>query len=108
MHILGRFRDAAAVEAIRNLLPTMEPRDRVAAIAALGRIGTSEALAAVLEARYDPSGDVRRMVVIALGRIARPEAFEHLKGIEAEDQADYVRAQASRVLRASSKNAASQ
>jgi HEAT repeat protein len=99
LYLLGRWGDPAPVSNICRILPQLNESGRISAIDALGRLGTREALTAILDYVSDPSFHVRKFVVRALGRINSPEAQTRLREIEAKDPVDYIRHQASAYLR---------
>jgi len=99
IYALGRWGDPVPVAGIRRILPRLNEAGRISAIDALGRLGTKEALAGVLDCVDDPSPHVRKFVTHALGRINTSEARVKLKEIETKDQADYIRAIASKYLK---------
>lgn len=99
LYLLGRWGNPAVVADIRRIIPQLDEYERITAVDALGRLGTEEALAGIIEHTNDPSPDVRRFVVIALGRINSPQAQDKLREIEASDQVDFVRERASKLLK---------
>jgi hypothetical protein len=98
LRVLGRWGDETLVATVRELFPTMDVRDRVAAIASLSHAGLAGALEALVEARHDPSVFVRRAVVGALGTIEDPRARGYLVEIAREDRDSVTRDRATRRL----------
>ena len=94
LYILGRWGDPAAVGPIQRLVPHLDDQERVVAIDALGRIGSEEALATVMEHAADPSPDVRRFVVTALQRAGTQGAEERLLSLAEDDPVEFVRTRA--------------
>lgn len=99
VYALGRWGDPATVPAIRDLLPDLDEQGRIAAADALGKLGTQEALEGVVSLVGDSSPQVRKFAARALGKIDLPEAQDKLREIETSDDADFVRAAASRQLK---------
>lgn len=91
LHLLGRWGDPAAVPAIVQILPELDEIGRCRAIDALGRLDSSDGLTAILEYVNDPSPNVRKFVVNALGKTSLPGAQKRLKEIENEDAEAFVR-----------------
>ena len=58
IYALGRWGDPAPATAIANILPQLDEAGRISAIDALGRLGTEEALAGVLDYVADNSRHV--------------------------------------------------
>ena len=96
---LGRWGDPAPAAAIRSLLPYMDEPERVTAADALGKLGTQEALDGVMDLAADSSPQVRKFAARALGKIDKPEAQDKLREIEEADEADFVRAAASKQIK---------
>lgn len=95
---LGRWpdREDQAVDAIESALVGRTELERIAAIDALGRIGTPAAREAILQ-HLDDEPDVRRTAVTALARIGDDPAIEAVQEL-AEDDAEIVRDKARAVL----------
>jgi HEAT repeat protein len=91
LHLLGRWKDEAAVPVLTRVIPELNEVERSRAIDALGRIGGPEALTTVLKHATDPSPHVRKFVVYALKRIDDPKAREALQRIKQDDPAEFVR-----------------
>lgn len=76
---LGRFKTRKAVAVIRPALRDSAPGVRVAAVEALGQIGTLEGLDGTLRARLtDRELEVRKAAMVALGALADREAIPAL------------------------------
>jgi HEAT repeat protein len=95
---LGARGDPAVVEAIQGLLPHLDQAERIAAIDALGRLGTEDASDSILQYVDDESMPVRKFVTRALGRINTPRARAELSKLERTDPSDYIRSLASKQL----------
>ena len=91
LHLLGRWEDPASVPAIIRILPQLNEIGRSRAIDALGRLGSTEAMAAIFEHADDPSANVRKFVVHAMSRTNVPEAIKKLKEIEESDDQPFIR-----------------
>ena len=91
LHLLGRWGDPRAVAPIKKLLPQLPEIERARAMDALGRIGGTEALKAVLDYEKDSSPQVRKFVAYALSRMEQPEARRALKRLRETDPVDFVR-----------------
>lgn len=98
IQILGRWRDTGSVPAIRRLLPGFTERERINAVAALGRIGGADAEVAVLELTEDASPDVRRFAAYALAELGTPIALNRLRNLRRVDPEEFVRTAAARSL----------
>lgn len=92
LHLLGRWGEKSAVPVIERVLPELNELERCRAIDALGRLGGSEAQAAVLKHADDHSPQVRKFVVYALTRLDSPKARDTLQRIKQNDPAEFVRA----------------
>jgi HEAT repeat protein len=109
LYALGRWHDPAAVPEIVQLLPRLGEDERIAAIDALGRLGTAAGLEAVSRYATDESPRVRETVIAALGRIRSAEAVETLRRIAATDPVEWIRKRAeTHVLRLSEAEASAQ
>jgi HEAT repeat protein len=95
---LGRWGDRGIIPTIRQALPQLEERERIAAIDALGRLGTDEAEEAVSAYADDDSPQVRKFVVLALERIGSTAARERLRGMARQDSDAWIRIFAGRRL----------
>ena len=104
LYLLGRWGDAAPIKAIRSIFFQLDEIGRISAIDALGRLGTKEALAGVLECADDSSADVRKFVIHALGRMGKPEAQRKLKEIQAKDPVFYIRSLATKYIKYTDQN----
>ena len=91
LHLLGRWGDPVAVPTIVQILPDLDEVGRSRAIEALGRLDSSDGFAAILEHVNDPSPNVRKFVVNALGKTSQPGAQKKLKEIEDKDTEAFVR-----------------
>ena len=82
-----------AVPAILSFLEArgLQPLHRVTAVEALGRLGTKPARDAVIAHAHDPSPDVRKFVVRALGQIGDATSMAKLRGIARSDPRDWVK-----------------
>jgi HEAT repeat protein len=105
---LGRIGDERAVPELRNLLQDPKEEVREAALFALGRIGTQDALEGMLDAldrgdrwsqekvaeAVDEAGDESRQVLVRLLRDGNPSrrafAAEVMGGIGGEEEAVYL------------------
>jgi HEAT repeat protein len=103
LYALGRWhgKEDTAVVTIESVLPRLEEVERMAAMDALGRIGTSRALDAIVAHVDDPSPEVRRLVAKSLARIGSPRAAEVLAHLTSAESVDYVRQRAEQLLRSS-------
>jgi HEAT repeat protein len=101
LYALGRWpgKDEEAVTTIASALPQLDELERMAAINALGRIGTEQALEVVIAYVDDPAPDVRRQVAKALDRISTPGAAAVLRDLAANERVAYVRDRAEELLR---------
>lgn len=95
---LGRWGNRGVIPTIRQALPQLEYRERIAAIDALGRLGTGEAEEAVSAYADDDSPQVRKFVVLALERIDSTAAREKLRGMARLDSDAWIRSFAGRRL----------
>lgn len=99
IHVLGRWGDPPSVAKIHEILPRLDESGRISAVSALGRLPDSrEAVEAVLESVSDPSPQVRKTAVTALGRIKVPEAKDKLREMAERDPEQWIRAKASKYL----------
>lgn len=89
--LLGRWNRPEVVPNIIALLPHLDERGLINAVDALGRLGTSEAIASVIEQSHNSSPDVRRFAAYALNRIATPPALARLQEMARVDSAEFVR-----------------
>ena len=96
IHILGRWGDTESAAAIRRLLPSLDERERINAVDAVGRIGGPDAEAAVLQTTEDESPDVRRFAAYALSNLGTEAARDRLRDMEETDPVNFVRAAAAR------------
>ncbi len=97
LYMLGRWGDAKAAAAISKVLPGFNELERVAAIDALGRLGSAPALVSVITLKEDPSPNVRKFVAKALSRFNKPKADKELKFIEENDKEAFVREYATKL-----------
>lgn len=91
IYALGRWQDTKAVADITRVLPDLDAAQLPTVIDALGRLGGANALKAILAHADDPSPDVRKFAVIALGRFDTAEAQAKLADIQAGDDVGYLR-----------------
>ena len=91
LYALGRWGDPGVSRAIEAVLPLLDVNERVAAIDALGQLGTEEAAALAWEFARDPSAEVRGAVVEALARIGGSKTRGLLRLLEASDPSATVR-----------------
>ncbi len=96
MYALARWGDASVVPDIVQLLPQLDKHECISALSALGRLGTQEATAAILEYTDDPSPQVRKTAALALRRIGTPEASAKLNELAANDPLPWIRDLAAR------------
>jgi HEAT repeat protein len=103
LYALGTWsgREADATEAVRSVLRERDPDEpeRVAAAAALGRIGTPDARDLLVELADDDAPDVRRQVVNALARVGDDAARRELRALAEADAASSVREHAAETVR---------
>jgi HEAT repeat protein len=99
IHILGRWRDSESAAAIRSLLPMFDERERINAVAALGRLEGPDAEAGALDLAGDDSPDVRRFAADALANLATEAARDRLREMQRADPEPFVRAAARRSRR---------
>ena len=96
---LWRFGGSDAFEPLlRTALTDESPAVRREAVAALNELWPEMALAALLDAVYDPDLDRRKAAVEALGTLGSPEAFETLLNVALSDDDVELRRQAIDVL----------
>ena len=98
LYALGRWGNPKVVEGIHRLLPTLDEAGRISAVDALGRLGTEEALADILDCANDTSPQVRKFAVRALSKIHTSTARAKLEEVATRESIDYIREQASRYL----------
>jgi HEAT repeat protein len=93
----GRGAEAAAI--IAAVLPGLNELERIAAVNALGRVGSEAALEPVLACTADESPDVRLQAARALNQIGTNRALGALDDMATHDGVDYVRDRARRLRR---------
>ncbi len=91
IYALGRWGDSGSVQVIASALPTLDEEGIAAAVDGLGRLGTEEAVRAVMQYAEHPSLQVRKFVVRALGRIDQPDAKSRLKAMQEKDPDVHIR-----------------
>lgn len=82
--LLGHRKEALAVRALSELCKTAEARDlRMTAAFALGKIGNTEAIPALLDRVFDPDEDimVSTAACISLGKVGDPAVLEPLRRV---------------------------
>lgn len=99
LYALGRWGDPSVVPEIVQVLPQLREVELIAAIDALGRFSTSQAIEAVGAHAKHASPQVRKLVVQALTRIGGPAAQKKLRTIADEDAEAWIRELAVRSLR---------
>lgn len=90
IRLLGRTRDARAVERLIEHLIQDTPAIQGAAAEALGYIGDQRAVAPLLLSLSDETNEVREIAVEALGRLGDKRAFQPLVSA-LEDENEWVR-----------------
>lgn len=98
IYALGRWGDPVVVPGITKIMPKLDEPGRISGTDALSRLGTTNALEAVAERANDPSPNVRKIVVRALGKMKNPEAKTKLKAIATSDPEEWIRSSASKYL----------
>lgn len=89
VELLGELGATEADGRIATLLSHRETRVRRAVAVALGRLATSKAVLALLQAVNDPSPDVRLQVVLGLGATRNPRSVPWLiEALESEADVD--------------------
>jgi HEAT repeat protein len=96
--LLGRAGDREADSLIINRLADYDERERINAADVLGRLATRDSIAAVADMINDPSPDVRRFAISALGRAGGDLARERLTQAATEESVSFVRRKAEQVL----------
>lgn len=96
MFALGRWGDERSAQVIVRTLPELDERGMIAAVDALGRLGTPEALNAVVAQAGHESPHVRKFVVEALARSSDPAAQAKLDDMASSDEVEFVRSLARR------------
>ena len=86
--------DGRRAPAIRALAPSLDERQRINAVDALGRLGGPDAEDAVLELTRDESPDVRRFAAYALSRLGTETTRIQLGEMARNDPEPSVRAAA--------------
>ncbi len=98
LYALGRWGDPRVVPDIERVLPEMDEAGRIAALDALRRLGTDQALETAAGYARDPSPQVRKFAIQALDRIGGPRAQTTLRDIATEDPEEWIRGLAARNL----------
>ena len=88
---LGMWGSPRAVPDIEAALEGLRADEIIAAVDALGRIGTERALNAVVAYANDPSDQVRKFVALALSRMRLPRAKAKLAEMASEDPQVWIR-----------------
>lgn len=96
IHILGRWGDTESAGPIRLLLASLDERERINAVDALGNIGGTEAEDGVLQLAQDESSDVRRLATYALANLGTSTSPTRLDRMASSDPAGRVRRAAAR------------
>lgn len=91
IYALGRWGDPEATPAIQRAVPRLDERGHIAAIDALGRLGTEDALETIEQFRDDPSPQIRKFVVKALSRIGGTRARVTLDAMADKDPEEWLR-----------------
>jgi len=91
IYALGRWGDAGVIGDIERILPQLAEPGRIAAIDALGRLGTQRALEVIAQYEQDPSAQVRKLVVEACNRIGGTKAEGRLRTIARDDPEEWIR-----------------
>lgn len=99
IYALGRWGNTSVVGDICHLLPNLDESGRISAVDSLGRLGTEEALAGILDCVNDTSPQVRKFVVRALGKIDNAASRAKLQEVAAQESVNYIREQAARYLK---------
>jgi len=102
LHAIGlwpRLGEDDKIDILTTAFPELDEIQRVAVVNVLGRIGGSRVQSMLLQYLRDPAADVRRQVVVGLGRLATHTATQALQRVAAEDGVDYVRDLARELLR---------
>ncbi len=86
--------DTRVDELDKTLSTSSSDKARLAAVAALAKIGDKTALKPLVKALHDPSADVRATAVVALGHLGHKAALPSLRELAAGDPDDTVRAKA--------------
>jgi HEAT repeat protein len=91
IYALGRWGDTAVVDDIIQVMPVLDEMGRITAIDSLGRLGADKALGPILEQADDPSLQVRKFVIHALGRYKVAEARAKLVEMRENDPDQILR-----------------
>jgi HEAT repeat protein len=91
LYALGRWGNQSAAPSIREVIPNLNEIERLTAVDALGRLGSTDALDGVIQLREDPSPHVRKFVVKALSRFKKPKAEKELELMQNEDKEEFIR-----------------
>lgn len=85
IYALGRWGNQAVVDDILQVLPQLDETGVLTAMDSLGRLGSQKALQGILEHADDPSPQVRKFAIRALGRFETQDAREKLREINVKD-----------------------
>lgn len=96
--LLGRWGRPEVVPDLVAQLPAQDERGLINVVDALGRLGTQEAVTAVLQQSRHPSPDVRRFAAYALERVGTPPAIARLREMSEVDEAEFVQARVQALL----------
>ena len=91
MYALARWGDPSVVPEIEHAIPKVGERGRIAAIDAMGRLRSEQAIDTIAAFRNDPSPHMRKTVARALSRIGGPRAQQELRVIAEKDPVEWVR-----------------
>jgi HEAT repeat protein len=91
IYALGRWGNEAVVDDILQVLPDLDDTGMLTAMDSLGRLGSQKALQGVLEHADDPSPQVRKFAIRALGRFELPAARVKLMEINEKDSDQQLR-----------------
>ena len=101
LFLLGVWEDSRAITPITKVLPELAEVEQMAAINALGRIGTDEAIENLAQFAKSESVDVKRITLQALGRVNTDRARNILEEVTATDPDQFVKEYARGILRRS-------
>jgi HEAT repeat protein len=96
--LLGRWGRPEVVPDLVAQIPSQNERGLINVVDALGRLGTQEAVTAVLQQSRHPSSDVRRFAAYALERAGTRPAMARLREMSEVDEAEFVQSRVRALL----------
>ncbi len=91
IYVLGQWGNPSVIPDIEGVLPQLDEAGRIAAVDALGRLGTQQAVELISRYIDDPAPQVRKFVIQALSRIGNLDAQTKLSQIANEDPENWLR-----------------